>query len=87
MTWDGKAPGFAMLPKKEGETTVDNEIRKPPCKLVGENGNAFNIIARVRRALLNDGQPERAQEWVDRATSAKSYDEVLQLVFAYVDHE
>ena len=26
---------------------------KPPCKLVGEDGNVFNVIGRVKRALLD----------------------------------
>jgi len=69
---------------------MDDEIkgvRKPSVKLVGEDGNVFAIIGRVRKALVYDGQRERAAEWVRRATSAGSYDEVLQLVFEYVEPE
>ena len=51
----------------------------------GLDGNVFGIIARVRRCLEDDGQPERAQEWVADATSSRSYDEVLQKTFRYVD--
>lgn len=60
-------------------------MEKPRCKLVGEDGNVFNVIGRVRRALLDAGQDERAREFVERAFRCGSYDEVLQLVLEYVD--
>ena len=58
---------------------------KPPCLLVGTDGNVFAIIGRVRRALQDAGQPDLAAEFVQRATSAGSYDAVLGLCFEYVD--
>jgi len=83
--------GHAFDPEDEfdvADPTVE-EIpeapRKPPCPLVGINGNVFNIISRVRRCLREDGQPERAEAWVADATSSHSYDEVLQKTFRYVD--
>jgi hypothetical protein len=59
--------------------------RKPACPLVGTDGNVFSVIGRVRRCLELSGQPERAREFVERATSSASYDAVLQLTFEYVD--
>ena len=58
---------------------------KPRCKLVGEDGNVFNVIGRVRRALLDAGQDGQAREFVERAFACGSYDEVLQLVLEYVE--
>ena len=58
---------------------------KPICKLVGEDGNVFNVIARVRRALRQADQNDAAEEFVRRAFACESYDEVLALVVAYVD--
>jgi hypothetical protein len=58
---------------------------KPRCTLLREDGNVFGVIGRVRRALKNAGQAERATEFVQRAFAAKSYDEVLCLVMEYVD--
>lgn len=60
-------------------------MEKPRCKLVGEDGNVFNVIGRVRRALRDAGQGERAREFVERAFRCGSYDEVLQLVLEYVE--
>jgi len=58
---------------------------KPPCKLVGEDGNVFAIIGRVQRALRNAGQADRAAEFVRRAFGSHSYDDVLALCMDYVD--
>ena len=58
---------------------------KPRVELVGTDGNVFAIIGKVHRALKRAGQTDKATEFINRATSAKSYDEVLQLVFEYVE--
>lgn len=58
---------------------------KPRCALLGDDGNVFAVIGRVRRALRNAGQTDRAREFVDRAFAAKSYDEVLAMLPEYVD--
>jgi len=58
--------------------------RLPPCKLIGEDGNVFAIIGRVRSALRKDGQADRMDEFTRRATAATSYDGVLVLLHEYV---
>ncbi len=60
---------------------------KPRCKLVGEDGNIFAVLGRVRRALRESGQPEQADEVTDRVTQAGSYEEALQIIMGYVDVE
>lgn len=59
--------------------------RKPTVKLVGTNGNVFAIIGTVERALRKDNQPERAKEWIEATNECHSYDDVLQLLFKYVE--
>jgi len=61
------------------------EARKPRCKLVGSDGNVYAIIGHVAKALKADGQEDRAREWIECAMSQKSYNDVLALVFEYVD--
>lgn len=56
-------------------------------KLVGEDGNAFAIIARVRRALRRAGYQAESEEFTREATSSHSYDEVLRVVLRYVEVE
>ncbi len=61
------------------------ERTKPPCKLVGQEGNVFNLIGLVRQALIKAGQEDAAKEFVQRAFKARSYHEVLSLCLHYVD--
>ena len=68
-----------------GPDPVGDSPAKPPCRLVGEDGNVFNVIGRVKRALKDAGQPDRAREFVQKAFGSKSYDEVLALCMDYVD--
>ena len=58
---------------------------KPKCKLVGEDGNVFNIIGRVSKSLKQAGLKIEAAEFQDKAFNSDSYDEVLQLVMEYVE--
>jgi hypothetical protein len=62
-------------------------MEKPKCKLVGEDGNVFNIIGRVCKTLKDSGMRDKSNEFFTRATSSKSYDDVLLLCFEYVDVE
>lgn len=53
-------------------------------KLVGEDGNAFSIIARVQRALRSGGvSSEDIHAWRDEATSG-DYDHLLRTVMQTV---
>jgi hypothetical protein len=58
---------------------------KPECQLIGEDGNVFLIMGRVRRSLEGAGQRKEAAEFTERARAAHSYDEVLRLVMEYVE--
>ena len=60
---------------------------KPTCILVGQDGNVFNIIGRVSASLKKAGLRDKSAEFVSKAMSAGSYDEVLQLAMKYVDVE
>jgi hypothetical protein len=69
----------------------EGELRKPGLpdsmkvvvKLVGEDGNAFSILGRVRRALKRAGMPEKAEEYLARAT-AGDYEHLLAVTLEYV---
>lgn len=62
---------------------LNNE--KPECKLVGADGNVFNIIGIVSKTLKRAHMYKEADEFVERAMTSESYDDVLQLCFKYVD--
>jgi hypothetical protein len=62
-------------------------MNKPVCKLIGENGNVFNLIGIARRALTRAGLEEKAKEMSARCMDSGSYDEALNIIQEYVDVE
>ena len=62
---------------------------KPECKLIGENGNIFNLIAIVRRTLKEHDLEEELnrfdQDFKKIQESGGTYDDVLILFSEYVD--
>ena len=64
---------------------MDNKINKPDCKLIGEDGNIFNLMARAIRTLRENDLSEEAKEMRERITSSGSYDEALCIIGEYVN--
>ena len=62
---------------------------KPTCKLIGENGNIFNLIGIASRTLKENGSPDHAEEMKNRIMGgeADSYDEALRIIMEYVEIE
>lgn len=60
---------------------------KPKCKLVGQDGNIFNLMGIASRTLKGVGLEKEAAEMVDRITKSKSYDEALRIIMEYVEVE
>jgi hypothetical protein len=50
--------------------------------LVGEDGNAFAIMGRVRNALKRAGYPNIAEKYIQEATSG-NYDNLLMVSMKY----
>lgn len=61
------------------------EQTKPKCKLIGRDGNVFNLMGLAARALRKAGQPEKAIEMIEKIMGAGSYDEALVIISDYVD--
>ena len=61
------------------------ENDKPKCKLIGTDGNAYNLIGRTMDALKEVGQTEKAEEFKEKAFKQESYDKLLQLIMEYVE--
>jgi len=58
---------------------------KPKVKLVGQDGNAFAILARCRKAARKAGwTDEQIKEFMDKATSG-DYDNLLRAVMSFFD--
>jgi len=60
---------------------------KPRVKLVGENGNVFNLMGICSRALKDAGQKEKATEMCKKITGCGSYDEALAIMMDYCEVE
>ena len=56
-------------------------------KLIGEDGNAFNLIGLVNRALRKGPGEDAAKEFTTSAMSCGSYDELLSLIQETVNVE
>ena len=55
-------------------------------QLTNEDGNAFAILGRVRRAILKSNHPELAEQFVVEATSGEYY-HLLATCLRYVTVE
>ena len=62
-----------------------SEQKKPDCKLIGEDGNIFNLMGIASRALRQNGMAEQAVEMRDRIRASGSYDEALCIIGEYVN--
>lgn len=60
-------------------------MKKPIVKLVGQDGNVFNIIGLISSALKKAGMVSEAKEFTSKAFSSESYDAVLVLSMEYCD--
>ena len=64
---------------------MDNKRNKPDCKLIGEDGNIFNLMARAIKTLRENDLSEEAKEMRERITSSGSYEEALCIIGEYVN--
>jgi hypothetical protein len=58
-------------------------LKKPKAKVVGQNGNVFNLIGICQRALKDANQGDKSIEMRERVFAAKSYDEALVIMSDY----
>lgn len=61
------------------------EKKKPDCKLLGTDGNIFNLMGIASRTPRENGMAEQAVEMRDRICASGSYDEALCIIGDYVN--
>ena len=62
------------------------EMQKPDCPLIGQDGNIFNLMGIASRTLKRNGLSEQASEMCSRITeTAGSYSEALGIIGEYVN--
>ena len=58
---------------------------KPKCKLIGEDGNIFNLMGIANRALKKAGQPKQAKEMLYAVNKCSIYNAALNKIGEYVE--
>lgn len=59
-------------------------IPRITCKLVGENGNIFNLLSIAMRELRKHKMDKRAEKMKERVTMSHSYEDALNIISKYV---
>lgn len=54
-------------------------------QLIGEDGNIFNLLGIVSKALKRNNQEDKVEEMCDRVYNSNSYQEALSIIQDYVD--
>lgn len=74
-----------VLPEENGENTMTIKFPKVEVNLVGEDGNAFSILARVTKAMRQAGiDKESIDAYREEATSG-DYNHLLQVTMKTVN--
>lgn len=60
---------------------------KPKCKLIGEDGNIFNLVGKASRALRKNKMHQSAKEMENRVFDSNSYEEAIYIIGEYVEIE
>ena len=64
---------------------MSNEKIKPDCKLIGEDGNIFNLMGIASKTLKQNGLKKEAKEMCLKVVHSKSYEEALNVIGNYVN--
>lgn len=62
-------------------------VEKPKARLIGADGNVFNLMGIASKALKAAGLKEQATEMCSKIMSSGSYDEALAIMMEYVEVE
>ena len=75
------------VPNRLGGFITEHEPDKikPDCRLIGEDGNIFNLMGLAARTLRHNGLAEQATEMTGRIHECGSYDEALCIIGEYVN--
>lgn len=63
------------------------DVERPPLKLVGEDGNAFAILGRAKKAMKEAGWSKDLQSEIMVDATDRDYNHLLQVMMAYFDTE
>ena len=58
---------------------------KPKCKLIGQDGNIFNLLGIASKTLKEAGLKSQADEMLERIYKSQSYLEAIAIISEYVE--
>ena len=64
---------------------MNKEFEKVDAKIIGADGNVFNLIGICQRALKEKGYNDEAKELYERVINSKSYGIALNIMQEYVN--
>ena len=74
------------LPRPLTELLEEINTSKPQCKLIGKDGNVFNLMGIASRTLKENGMSGKATEMWNKITKeAKNYAQALAIIGEYVE--
>jgi hypothetical protein len=62
-------------------------MEKPKVKLIGEDGNIFNLMGITGKALRKAGQADKATEMNRKIMKCASYEQALSVIMEYCEVE
>jgi hypothetical protein len=77
--------GLSSRGTTNGAMKMSN-MSKPTIRLIGEDGNAFAILARARKALREAGRENEFDQFMAEATSG-DYDHLLRVTMEWFEVE
>lgn len=75
------------VPNKLGGFMQEQQVEKPDCQLIGEDGNIFNLMGVAARTLRANGFQEQAKEMQERIMGGEcgDYYAALRVIEEYVN--
>ncbi|MCQ4863557.1 hypothetical protein [Pseudoflavonifractor phocaeensis] len=73
------------VPNRLGGFIYTQETQKPPCPLIGADGNIFNLIGLATRTLREHGLEDQAREMRVRIMDSGDYNRALTILGEYVE--
>lgn len=64
---------------------MNKDFEKVDAKIIGANGNVYNLLAICQRALKDNGYNDEANELYKKVTNSESYDMALSIMQEYVN--
>jgi hypothetical protein len=64
---------------------MELKVDKPNLKLVGEDGNAFSILGRARKALRKAGATKEQIDQVSEEATSGDYNHLLRTMMDYFE--